>query len=406
MLIHKSKHETLIAQESNSNTGSLQDLSQQDNKKTIEATSNHSEVPQFNAESGSQTAAQASQNSEPHFEPNILAMSFVPSEISHSMLPPQPLTEQPPSNPAEACHVSNSLLLGYQPKGQWDTTSDQQQKQRIDTRNLQYRGTVEKFIRKKGGNAFGFIDSICEKDTGQQWKTQDETKKGGNYKKADDMFFSFNEVQSNLLDLQRGDVVEFRIFLSKKFQNSKQKAANVTVVKLTKRSHRTLLEYIKLVKKLLYPEEKPNPWSYDWTQLKSRFGFGFDSDFLDEGDGRRKEGDTDEEYVPRHIMKLLSSPTVWQCVAEQISTLEEEKDEDDEEDCGDAMLEEFLEVILMLHQKIRTLDERFRQVNIILVVLLFYLSLNILNSILRVQTAFVYIPILYTPDPAPCYIYP
>ena len=250
----------------------------------------------------------------------------------------------------------DSLLLGYQP------TSVQQSpnQQRVDKKHhLQYQGTVARFIRDKNeeGKAFGFIQShsIIEKGIG---KPSDMVKGGttlpktttDNGERADqklsDIYFSFHTVQSNLLDLQRGDEVEFRIFVSKKANNAKPKATNVTVVKLSKRKQQMIFDYIDQVKGLLQPESdniKPD------RRYQHRFGRNHFADSDEDEDGNKKTG---EEYDPRQTMKLLSSPVVWQCLAEQISLYEN----------SDQLLEKFLEVVLMLHEKIRTLDERFRQV--------------------------------------------
>ena len=208
---------------------------------------------------------------------------------------------------------------------------------------LQYQGIIANFIRKNDGKTpFGFITclELQNQRQGTGVAVADENKK------SDDIFFSSQDVQSNLLDLQRGDKVEFRIFVSKKANNAKPKAANVTVLKLSKRKQQAIFEYIDQVKGLLQPESdiiKPD------RNNQSQFEGNHFSDLSEDEDGNNK---TYEKYDPRRTMKLLSSPVVWQCLAEQISLYEN----------GDTLLENFLEVVLMLHEKIRTLDERFRQV--------------------------------------------
>ena len=231
-------------------------------------------------------------------------------------------------------------------------------------KRIQYQGKVATFIRKdeEGKRPFGFI--TCPEL--QDKKDLEETTAGINdNKKSDDTFFSFQDVQSNLLDLQRGDEVEFRLFVSHNKaarNNNKPKAANVTVVKLSKRDHGTIFDYLEQVEKLLQPA------AFVDAQEVNKVDFYRDGIFDDYDDirrGRRRSHDlftalSDDEkrgndvgkYDPSQTMKLLSSPVVWQCLAEQISQHQN----------GDALLEKFLDTIMLLHDKIRTLDERFRQV--------------------------------------------
>ena len=65
------------------------------------------------------------------------------------------------------------------------------------------------------------------------------------------------------------------------------------------------------------------------------------------------------------MIKLICSPIVWQCVAEQISICDNHQNNGHYSTTinnSDRLLEKFLKIMLLLHGKIRTLDERFRQV--------------------------------------------
>ena len=154
--------------------------------------------------------------------------------------------------------------------------------------------------------------------------------------------------------------MEFRVFIShnnkaRNNNNNKPKAANVRVVKLSKRDHGKLLDYLEQVEKLLQP-------AVAIAGEFNKVGL-FRDDIYNEYSDRRNMSamNVDDEenqdngigqYDSSQTMKLLSSPVVWQCIAEQISQYQN----------GDVLVEKFLEVILLLHERIRTLDERFRQV--------------------------------------------
>ena len=292
-------------------------------------------------------------------------------------MPIESQQQQGQLNPTGTMIGVDGLLLGYQPHNNTVGYQQQQQQQQHGGKNhhLQYQGTVAKFIRdrREEDKAYGFIDaqSITEKgmprsknSTAPTSTTEVAGDVGGREQKPNDMFFSAHSVQSNLLDLQRGDEVEFRKFVSNKAlarNNNKAKAANVTVVKLSRRDHDTLSDYLDKVKGILEPystnsRQRQRALYNRRIGLSRRGGFG---GRLDSGDGEEREEKV--EYDPQQMLKLISSPIVWQCVAEQIST-SETSNSNSAEDGGDALLEKFLSTIMLLHDKIRTLDERFRQV--------------------------------------------
>ena len=206
-----------------------------------------------------------------HFQPGELQLNNVPIlPVDLSGINPMNIESeqiqainQPPLLPSQTLVGVDSLLLGYHPT---TNTATQLQQQRVDNKNphhhLQYQGTIANFIRdrREEDKAYGFINSqsITEKGVPRNKSNSVQTTETGadREQKSKDIFFSAHSVQSNLLDLQRGDEVEFRIFISNKAarNNSKPKAANVTVIKLSKRDNDTLSDYLDKVKAILEPE--------------------------------------------------------------------------------------------------------------------------------------------------------
>ena len=200
-------------------------------------------------------------------------------------------------------------------------------------RRMQYQGQVVSVIRKNDGKTpFGFIR--CEEllNSGVIEKSEND--------KQNDIFFSFDDVQSNQLDLKKDDDVEFRIFISKR-TGQKPKAANVMVLQLANRTLQELLDYVNKVQTMLSPNEEIRLHE-DWDNLL------LDSPHYGDQQEVRKE----KEYDPKEIMKLLTSPVLWQCVAKQVAHFSN----------SEPLLEKFIEVLTLLHEKIRTSEERFRQV--------------------------------------------
>ena len=184
----------------------------------------------------------------------------------------------------------------------------QQQKKII---KIKHQGWVDQVVRKGNGAVpFGFLKYI---DTADDDSADDES---ANKQEEKEIFFSFHNVQSNLLDLQRGDQIEFSILDNKnnnnnnryKTERNRPKAINITILKLAHRKAPVLFEYIELIKNLLS--------SSDNRGARKRYIASLGSTGSRQNQLKERKSDEICQFHPRQVM---ASPVTWQCVARQVS---------------------------------------------------------------------------------------
>ena len=195
--------------------------------------------------------------------------------------------------------------------------------------NVRQKGTIVKYHNENANKAsFGFIR--CKEDDNNN--NDDESKS-----RTRDFYFNYDfAMQSNGIEPQVGDEVEFRIrqLNAKRRGDSREcKATNIIITHLNQRSYKVLVEYITYIKTLLTDEE---------TFQQSL------------GTSHREKQETESGSS---LIQIISAPGVWHGVAEQVAAYARTDREE-----GYDELQELLEVLILIHERVYTLHGRFKQV--------------------------------------------
>ena len=217
----------------------------------------------------------------------------------------------------------------------------QQQEKKIV--KSKYQGRVERIVRKNNSTPFGFLKyNISIKDDNNNNNILENTNDAAANETKEtrkEIFFSYHNIQTNRMELQRGDQVEFLI-LDKKNQYGRPKAINITVRRLAHRTAEELLAYVASVKILLLSSDR------NAKELRTQVSSESPDVKKKEREGRPNRK---VEFNPREV---LASPVIWQCVARQVAFFEN----------NHILCENFLQCLLLLVKYRRTMEEMCRRV--------------------------------------------